>query len=909
VPGSSGQAAFLGADDAYIGYVGSRLGAKEGTITFKYKPIPNLASAYATRHAGWTDYGQYKPPQSGFLLDTVGWNAAPAGSFALVLDPSAAGGLSFGVWDGSKWHYVNWKTPAGWKWDSERWYEVGVAWGTTGMGVFVDGQLMASIPDVVSVSSANAWFLGQAPGYWPYGPHTMMGTYDDVRVYGVSTLSASTTSASPGAPLVSQALEPSTADQTVSYQNQVKVTLPGGTLDSKQTLTISPAPALPPQTFKGLVGLGGFDISMGGAREFKNDIFIEIAYDPAKVVSDLPPEKALVAAYWGPDQKTWVISPALVDTQKNVVIVRTDHLSSWQLHYIARGYGVRETDHFTIVYDPKAWPEVGPTPTPTGGKVRQEPVNFANQMGIYLEHAWSQYLKAGYLPRPNDKKWRAHETYIRTGPPEVLTRSHPNLVYEPPRLLVFIDQNTRESQTVTLTGSIYLKFDYDSMDQVRHDSAHELFHSFQMESLGAPWYLARHWWVDATADYVADKVAWDNLGTMSKVHVDYLREPLTTVDEVHEYDTARFIDYLVQKGVTFKELWDQSVKSFSNDMVQVLEDYVLKKTATTLHDHYREFAAYILFDGSGPLDMGAAKSLRFSPVKEDKAPKEFAADSTEIAYPFSLKGGYTAKVWTFTVNPPGPTTDKRRLTIELTGGGLPSAAEVEANIYLLKNDQRPQGGVKPEGIINALKKSMDLSVGKDDVVYIIALNTGDSDQSLTVKVSKVPTGTFVLVKREVGEFGDPKRNTGTVSGSTAKVPFIAFQGEVSSWTCSWPEPPPTLETGQKWGGTVTVSDAGSQASESYSAVGGADMGVSWTQPGAGPGSIKGGGGGASVSGIVGAVAGRTSAPQKSFSVTIPEDALSLHISARCQGSTSQPDGKGGESGKVAGVDYYYELRK
>src|SRR3990172_6696911 len=68
VPGSAGQAASFTFDNSFVGYVGSRLKADQGTILFKYRPIPDLAGAYATRHASWLDYGQYKPPPSGFLL-------------------------------------------------------------------------------------------------------------------------------------------------------------------------------------------------------------------------------------------------------------------------------------------------------------------------------------------------------------------------------------------------------------------------------------------------------------------------------------------------------------------------------------------------------------------------------------------------------------------------------------------------------------------------------------------------------------------------------------------------------------------------------------------------------------------------------------------------------------------------
>ncbi len=184
-PEGDGQAATLGAMDAYIGYVGSRLRGDQGTILLRYKPIPNLAESYAKRHESWTDYGQYKPPQSGFLVDDIGWRGAPKGSFSLVMDPAANGSVAFGIWDGGKWHYVTWKVPQGWQWDSNHWYEVGMTWGPKGQAVLLDGEAKASIPDVVALNTASPWFLGQAPGYWPYGPHTLMGSYDEVRVYAV----------------------------------------------------------------------------------------------------------------------------------------------------------------------------------------------------------------------------------------------------------------------------------------------------------------------------------------------------------------------------------------------------------------------------------------------------------------------------------------------------------------------------------------------------------------------------------------------------------------------------------------------------------------------------------------------------------------------------------------------------
>src|SRR3990172_1533252 len=76
-----GQAASLGSMDSYVGYAGTRLKPDQGTILFRYKPVRNLAEAFATRPPGWTDFGQNKPPHNGFLLDTIGWEGAPKGAF------------------------------------------------------------------------------------------------------------------------------------------------------------------------------------------------------------------------------------------------------------------------------------------------------------------------------------------------------------------------------------------------------------------------------------------------------------------------------------------------------------------------------------------------------------------------------------------------------------------------------------------------------------------------------------------------------------------------------------------------------------------------------------------------------------------------------------------------------------
>lgn len=199
VDGKEGSAAHLDGDTSYIGYNGSLLNPTEGTIRFWWKPDANLYESYQTPHEGWTGYGSFPTPLGGFLLDTVGWAGAFSGASGLWLGFSPEPGvlatsLSFGTWSDSGWSNATWSTPEGCRWLSDHWYDIAVTWsGTTGkIAVAVDGQKVAESSYNASLNSSEPFFLGQAPwefwgeSYWPYGPHTMTGAYDELQIYNVA---------------------------------------------------------------------------------------------------------------------------------------------------------------------------------------------------------------------------------------------------------------------------------------------------------------------------------------------------------------------------------------------------------------------------------------------------------------------------------------------------------------------------------------------------------------------------------------------------------------------------------------------------------------------------------------------------------------------------------------------------
>jgi len=95
---------------------------------------------------------------------------------------------------------------------------------------------------------------------------------------------------------------------------------------------------------------------------------------------------------------------------------------------------------------------------------------------------------------------------------------------------------------------------------LKHDCAHEYFHATQNQYLTFGTMIMNRWWMEATADYAAAGLM--GTGKFSFVDGNYLKTSMGTVNGVHEYQSARFVDYLVSKErVDFKKLWEYTVSA------------------------------------------------------------------------------------------------------------------------------------------------------------------------------------------------------------------------------------------------------------------------------------------------------------------------------------------------------------
>jgi hypothetical protein len=505
-------------------------------------------------------------------------------------------------------------------------------------------------------------------------------------------------------PVASQTLSPSPTEQVIG-NDQVSVIIPGGLLTKSELLTISRVDNALPSKFEGFAPLAAFDVTLGNLKEFAKNLTVEIAYDPAKLPGNLPADQSILAEWWDPGQNIWWRTLSQVNTKRNKVVISTNHLSRWRITMIIRGDIEWPSQHFIVVWNPNEAPIIG--------KTQQNPKEFARKVSEYLEAAWQKYFTERYAVAPGSKD----ETWPTDWPNNV----------EIGKTWVVIDQNIADSETQTVSGDITLKSIYDNEDQLKQDTAHELFHNTHLRKVRMPTYIQSQWWAEATADYAATRVAWDNLTGMSLISGEYFRSPLMTVNAKHDYETARFVEFLVgkflvDKGLAFTQLFNDMAQSVPT--AESLALIVQKKTGKSLLEQYRDFVIYVCFDSAGPIAKEAIQpSLHEGPVGPKELPKSFAADATEISFTSGCFERYAAWLWGFDVFT-SKTTGARRTSIQITVqvGNSVNEGNFYMGVYVLKNDERIPGGTLPQPLILPGKGSVEINVSDGDVVYILAVN-------------------------------------------------------------------------------------------------------------------------------------------------------------------------------------------
>jgi antitoxin component YwqK of YwqJK toxin-antitoxin module len=534
--------------------------------------------------------------------------------------------------------------------------------------------------------------------------------------------------------LASKPVKPSDKT-TIEWRNEVKVTVPAGAVKKEQKLSINSVDKPPAKDIKALEQSTVYDISAGAADEFDEPITIELAIDAAKLDPGQPPEASVCAGYWDNEKGLWQIVPVRIDKDKKIAQIRTKHLCAWCLYYRAKGYGIRLSEHFNIIFDPTDSPVImreNPNQPANPTAQQQDADAFAHRAEISLEAAYLRYQEAGFR-MPNVELWEETLTMLSC-----------------PYIWVFINVTdyavttgrVQESYRSGFTGHIYLTGNFDSVDTVRHECAHELFHAIQNEYCNIVSMGQRYWYADATADYAAERIAWNGeyTGQMgSGIGLRYVEAPVTWVGPentpyaYHEYQTCHFIDTLVRNGANFRDMWEATMNwGVPLTVLGPMDKYLQGATNRSLGDHYRTFAARILFDPNGPvpdtaMNGQAADVFTNGTQRRDEMPlTRPALDPWDVELPQDL----TARVWA--VRPEvNRQAGFRDLRVDLLGT---AGAGSMVDVYVLQGGRRQ--AVQPGTPLINKGDFAKASLRDGDVLYVVAVNTSIiRDRNVTVGVS------------------------------------------------------------------------------------------------------------------------------------------------------------------------------
>jgi hypothetical protein len=383
-------------------------------------------------------------------------------------------------------------------------------------------------------------------------------------------------------PQVEPAVETTLAagvENVIQAAEGVQITAPAGLVEGELP-ALSVAKVSNAAPFDGFEALALYQVNLGDHHELLQPLTVTARYDAARLNPEFPAESQITGALWDETTGRWMMLPVTVDEGAQTVSFQTDHLSLLGLFYLVKYTFGCPTPHFTLWYD------------------QDEVFNLTGNM----ESGQYEYCFAGhpdYIRAEADALEQAYKAYSAAGfnlPAEkisVVVAPLPNWSDDP--------------QYDTLTGLILLPTDdWNDMDAMRHAAAHELFHLVQSRELSKGNYLTQAWWMEATADYAADKVAWENsrwsrTNQMGKpIRLDYLQQSIEEGGK-HGYANAYLVDFLLNEDFVFPsffELWRASIEG--DAVITQLEKILQERLGQTWGEMYREFAQYMIFNpGSG----------------------------------------------------------------------------------------------------------------------------------------------------------------------------------------------------------------------------------------------------------------------------------------------------------------------
>ncbi len=570
--------------------------------------------------------------------------------------------------------------------------------------------------------------------------------------------------------VLSEELQPSETARDIQA-GEATLMIPGGLLDEPTQLVVRKAaePVAPP--VEGVTPLATWEVDLAARRVFEKPIELRVPVDIAVVAPETTLPDPLAALYYSPESKAWVTTPVAYDAETKTATLRTRHLTLFTIvlrplnnwfHYAVY------TDHFSIFYSPidlaydtevnnKRWIDH----LEADLKKHGEPVGQARKIDddeFEIHGQGTVPLYVLYLAKAFEDAWAR---YDHLGFP----------VPRHTRTDIYVGVNspfTTSSHRGKLLGAITISPTSDWRPvTVRIATAHEFFHTVQAEYLGLAIMSMnyRTWWLEALAEY-APRTVWGETVYIRPLASDYFKQPLTTQDDKHEYATAHFISFLVnKKKIPFKTLvdgtlnvpagilameeasapdfailkkllgYDEPFDDYSAAVTYGMLDRVLRQAGTSIDECYGDYLAAVLFDANNTSLLADGWDL-LRLASGDAPIAGLALTDEKVEQTLEAQPYGTACLWAVKVENPvadDPTAKRppRRVKVSLAE---PLAPRTRVNLYVLPENKRPAGGLEPAARLAGTTLETQLNVGPADVLYAAMVNTSHKPASAKITV-------------------------------------------------------------------------------------------------------------------------------------------------------------------------------
>ncbi len=550
--------------------------------------------------------------------------------------------------------------------------------------------------------------------------------------------------------LFSQDLVPSGKEQMVSYEG-LNVIIPGGLISNKEELRILKPGSDTLPLIKGMKQVAMVDIQIGNLTKFSKPLTIEMKYEKTMLDNSIPVKRQIIACYFDEKIGGWIATPFEIDENREVLIIKTSHLTKWSAYYFLLGYDVYPGKKCTVIYDKgdiKNNNALYEARTGRKGLLDGVPV-LVQDIALFIDQAYSSYEQEGFkLP------------VVESGKPET-------------KLNVFvgdIDESTRNTKSgiISINANLASKERGQALVNLfKQDCGHELFHEVQAYKFGisgltALYYEKKAFWLEATAEYAGDILAWkhaiDRDGSpMSRTGImgnsiksDYLRYSLFTFEVPgmltsarqkamgHEYDSAHFVAFVMKKNPQAQHTVIVDMMSRDSDFIKCFNAY-FGQSGKTLDSWLNDFGAYFLVDPSSPYPAGEARNDAVDEFKGIRFKMSGARagelEQNEITETFSIKPRepYSAAVALTDIYVNGKTDRENEST------AFEVEVKTDKDIRLLvtgKEDKAPQ---KILSVIKAASSPGEkFQANGQDKIYLIYASAGVGDTAnVTIKAKVI----------------------------------------------------------------------------------------------------------------------------------------------------------------------------